>query len=185
MFVHRKDGTLATVMLSMNAYRGDKGRIERSICLMHDVTDQKIAEIASARSDQRFRGAFSAAAHGMALVSPTGQIELSNAAFGIFLGRQDIDKSTLTFDETLHRDDRGQFLNGMRQLLSGEVPSLKQELRYMTGSGGSPMAPPAFQWSKARTPKLSSLWSRLSMSRTASSQRSACIRRKKWKPLGN
>jgi PAS domain S-box-containing protein len=25
MFVHRKDGTLATVMLSMNAYRGDKG----------------------------------------------------------------------------------------------------------------------------------------------------------------
>ncbi len=88
MFVHRKDGTLATVMLSMNAYRGDKGRIERSICLMQDVTDQKIAEIASVRSDQRFRGAFAAAAHGMALVSPTGQIELSNAAFGVFLGRR-------------------------------------------------------------------------------------------------
>ncbi|MGB8316366.1 MAG: PAS domain S-box protein [Aestuariivirga sp.] len=136
MFVHRKDGTLATVMLSMNAYRGDKGRIERSICLLHDITDRKIAEIATARSDQRFRGAFSAAAHGMALVSPTGQIELSNAAFVAFLGRKDIDKSTLTFDETLHRDDRGQFLNGMRQLLSGEIPSLKQELRYMTGTGG-------------------------------------------------
>jgi hypothetical protein len=71
----------------------------------------------------------------MALVSPTGQIELSNTAFGIFLGRQDIDKSALTFDETLHRDDRGQFLNGMRQLLAGEIPSLKQDLRYMTGSG--------------------------------------------------
>lgn len=136
MFVHRKDGTLATVMLSMNAYRGDKGRIERSVCLMQDVTDQKVAEIASVRSDQRFRGAFAAAAHGMALVSPTGQIELSNAAFGIFLDREDIDKSTLTFDETLHRDDRGQFLNGMRQLLSGEVPALKQELRYTTGTGG-------------------------------------------------
>ena len=136
MFVHRKDGTLATVTLSMNAYRGDKGRIERSICLLHDVTDQKVAEIASSRSDQRFRGAFSAAAHGMALVSPTGQIELANTAFNSFLDRQDIEKSALAFDETLHRDDRGQFLNGMRQLLSGEVPSLKQELRYMTGSGG-------------------------------------------------
>ncbi len=136
MFVHRKDGTLATVLLSMNAYRGDKGRIERSVCLLQDVTEQKIAEIASARSDQRFRGAFAAAAHGMALVSPTGQIELSNAAFVSFLGRKDIDKSTLTFDETLHRDDRGQFLNGMRQLLAGEIPSLKQDLRYMTGSGG-------------------------------------------------
>jgi PAS domain S-box-containing protein len=71
----------------------------------------------------------------MALVSPTGQIELANTAFGSFLGRQDIEKSTLAFDETLHRDDRGQFLNGMRQLLAGEVPSLKQDLRYMTGSG--------------------------------------------------
>lgn len=136
MFVHRKDGTLATVTLSMNAYRGDKGRIERSICLLHDVTEQKIAEIASARSDQRFRGAFSAAAHGMALVSPTGQIELANSAFGSFLGRQEIERSTLAFDETLHRDDRGQFLNGMRKLLAGEIPSLKQDLRYMTGSGG-------------------------------------------------
>ncbi len=30
----RKDGTLARVLLSMNAYRGDKGRIERSICML-------------------------------------------------------------------------------------------------------------------------------------------------------
>ncbi len=134
MFVHRKDGTLATVMLSMNAYRGDKGRIERSICMLHDVTDRKIAEIASTRSDQRFRAAFVSAAHGMALVSPTGQIELANAAFYEFLGRSEKDHTTLAFDETLHRDDRGQFLNGMRQLLLGDIPSLKQELRFTTGS---------------------------------------------------
>lgn len=136
MFVHRKDGTLATVMLSMDAYRGDKGRIERSVCLLHDITDRKIAEIASTRSDQRFRGAFASSAHGMALVSPTGKIESANAAFGDFLGRKDIEKSTLAFDETLHRDDQGQFLNGMSQLLAGAIPSLKQELRFMTGSGG-------------------------------------------------
>ena len=136
MFVHRKDGTLATVMLSMNAYRGDKGRIERSICMLHDVTDRKIAEIASTRSDQRFRAAFISAAHGMALVSPTGQIELANAAFYDFLGRSENEQTTLAFDETLHRDDRGQFLNGMRQLLLGEIPSLKQELRYITGTNG-------------------------------------------------
>jgi PAS domain S-box-containing protein len=135
MFVHRKDGSLTTVMLSMTAYRGDKGRIERSICLLQDVTDQKIAEIASTRSDQRFRGAFAAAPHGMALISPTGQIELANPALGDFLGRQQIEKSTLAFDETLHRDDRGQFLNGLRQLMAGEIPLLKQELRYMSGSG--------------------------------------------------
>ena len=136
MFVHRKDGTLATVMLSMNAYRGDKGRIERSICMLHDVTDRKIAEIASTRSDQRFRAAFASAAHGMALVSPTGQVELANASFYEFLGRSEKEQSTLAFDETLHRDDRGQFLNGMRQLLLGEIPTLRQELRFITGANG-------------------------------------------------
>jgi hypothetical protein len=40
--------------------RGDKGRIERSICLMQDVTDQKVPKLPPARSDQRFRGAFAA-----------------------------------------------------------------------------------------------------------------------------
>jgi PAS domain S-box-containing protein len=136
MFVHRKDGTLATVMLSMNAYRGDKGRIERSVCMLHDVTDRKIAEIASTRSDQRFRAAFASAAHGMALVSPTGQVELANGAFYEFLDRSEREQTTLAFDETLHRDDRGQFLNGMRQLLLGEIPSLRQDLRFMTSKGG-------------------------------------------------
>ncbi len=136
LFVRRKDGTLATVALSMNAHRNDKGRVERTICLLQDVTDRKVAEIASTRSDQRFRGAFAAAAHGVALVSPTGQIELANAALNHLLGRGDSEKLSVPFDEILHIDDRGTFLSGMRQLLSGETALLKQELRYVTGPGG-------------------------------------------------
>ncbi len=136
MFVHRKDGTLATVMLSMNAYRGDKGRIERSICMLQDVTDHKIAELASSRSDQRFRAAFASATHGMVLVSPTGQIEMANAAFYEIIERIETENATLAFDETLFHEDRGQFLNGMRQLLLGEIPCLKQELRFVTANGG-------------------------------------------------
>ena len=135
ILIHRKDGSLATVMLSMNAYRGDKGRLERSVCILEDVTNRKIAEIASSRSDQRFRGAFAAAAHGMAVVSPSGQIEAANEALCKFLGRTDLETSTFGFDELLHKDDRGQFLNGMRQLLSGEIALLQQELRYTTPAG--------------------------------------------------
>ena len=66
ILIHRKDGSLATVMLSMTAYRGDKGRLERSVCILEDVTEKKIAQIKTNRGDQRFRGAFDAAAHGMA-----------------------------------------------------------------------------------------------------------------------
>jgi PAS domain S-box-containing protein len=135
ILIHRKDGSLATVMLSMNAYRGDKGRLERSVCVLEDVTTRKIAEIATSRSDQRFRGAFEAAVHGMAVVSPTGQIAAANQSMVQFLNRDDLTTSTYGFEELLHKDDRAQFLNGMRQLLSGETSLLQQDLRYTTGTG--------------------------------------------------
>jgi PAS domain S-box-containing protein len=131
----RKDGTLATLTLSMNAYKGDKGRIERSVCIMQDITARRIAETASKRSEQRFRGAFEMAAHGMLFVAPTGQIALVNEAFREFVDRRDEDFSTATFEDMLHKDDRGQFLYGMKRLLTGEVPFLKQELRFISGSG--------------------------------------------------
>ncbi len=127
----RKDGSLATVTLSMTAYRGDKGRLDRSVCMLEDVTEQKIAALATNRSDQRFRAAFAASVHAMAVISPTGQIEYANDAFADFLERKDVATATYGFDELLHRDDRGQFLNGLRQLLSGETTSFQLELRYM------------------------------------------------------
>ena len=135
ILIHRKDGSLATVVLSMTAYRGDKGRLERSVCMLEDITEKKIAQIKTNRGDQRFRGAFDAAAHGMAVVSPTGKIEAANSAITAFLNRADLSTSTYGFEELLHKDDRGQFLNGMRQLLMGEVPVLQQELRYTTSDG--------------------------------------------------
>ena len=131
----RKDGTLARLMLSMNAYKGDKGRIERSVCVMQDITAKRIAETASKRSEQRFRGAFETAGHGMALVAPNGQIAMVNDAFRAFVDRADEDYSALTFEDTLHKDDRGQFLYAMKRLITGETNQLKQELRYMTGAG--------------------------------------------------
>ena len=135
ILIHRKDGSLATVMLSMNAYRGDKGRLERSVCVLEDVTSRKIAEIATSRSDQRFRGAFAAAVHGMAVVSPSGQISAANESLCKFLARHDLETTAFSFEELLHKDDRGQFLNGMRQLLTGETDLLQQELRYNTPQG--------------------------------------------------
>ncbi|MFN0191355.1 MAG: PAS domain S-box protein [Aestuariivirga sp.] len=135
IYIHRKDGTLATMLMSMNAYRGDKGRIERSVCLLQDITELKIAELATNRSDMRFRSAFDAAALAMALVSPTGQIELCNPTFKEFTGRPEIDARPVGFEETLYAEDRGPFINGMRTLLSGEVSALKLDLRYARGDG--------------------------------------------------
>ncbi|MCA0432862.1 MAG: PAS domain S-box protein [Proteobacteria bacterium] len=132
LLIQRKDGSLATVLLSMTAYRGDRGRLERSVCVLEDVTQQKIAAIATSRGDQRLRNAFAAAVNGMAIVSPKGLIEFANDAFKNFVGRPDIETLMLGVEDLLHKDDRGQFLNGLRQLLAGEVSPLQVELRFMT-----------------------------------------------------
>jgi PAS domain S-box-containing protein len=135
ILILRKDGSLATVLLSMTAYRGEKGRLDRSVCMMEDITEKKIAALATNRSDQRFRAAFSASVHAMIVISPTGQIEFANDAFKDMLERKDVEAATYGFDELLHKDDRGQFLNGLRQLLSGEASNFQLELRYLCPNG--------------------------------------------------
>jgi PAS domain S-box-containing protein len=120
----------------MTAYRGDKGRLERSVCMLEDITDKKLTQIATgSRADQRFRAAFAAAAHGMAVVSTSGHIEVANPSLAALLKRNDLEGAHLSFDELLHKDDRKTFLVGMKQLLSGETAVLQQELRFMSGEG--------------------------------------------------
>ena len=71
----------------------------------------------------------------MAVISPTGQIEFANDAVRQFLKRNDVETATYGFDELLHKDDRAQFLNGLRQLLSGESQQFQLDLRYMLQEG--------------------------------------------------
>ena len=70
----KSSGQQAHMLMSAHGYRGGKGRIERSIVILQEVTARKSAETALQRSEQRFRGAFEAAAHGIVLVAPNGRI---------------------------------------------------------------------------------------------------------------
>lgn len=133
ILVHRKDRSLATVLMSMTAYRGDKGRLERSVCLLEDITEKKLAAMAAGRGDNQFKAAFKASPFAMALVSPSGQIEHVNNALCEFLARPNLPSAAFSFEELINREDRSQFINGMHPLLSGAVSALKLNLRYRTG----------------------------------------------------
>ena len=133
--IHRKDGSLASVRVSMTAYRGDKGRLERTVCLLENITEAQAAAPSASSNDHRFKAAFAAAAHGLAVVSPSGHIEVANHSLAGLLQRDDLESRQVSFEELLHRDDKPAFLSGMRQLLSDEVPVLQQELRLQTGGG--------------------------------------------------
>jgi PAS domain S-box-containing protein len=130
--VTRKDGSTAKIVFSMNAYRGDKGRIERSVCLLDEPLS--ISQAVTVVEDQRFKGAFESAAHGMALVSPLGEITLANGAFWEFLEKSEHQRASSVKD-ILHKDDVAPFLASVGELIKGHAPSIKQELRYMAGEG--------------------------------------------------
>jgi PAS domain S-box-containing protein len=128
-----KDGRELPVLATMTAYRGAKGRIERSICVLQEGT--ALSPISSENTDRRFRSAFESAAHGMALLAPTGEIFAANSALHEFTGSPGGEGALGPFDELLHPDDRGTFLFEMKRLLAGEIPALNQELRFVSRSG--------------------------------------------------
>jgi PAS domain S-box-containing protein len=72
------------------------------------------------------------------IISPAGRIVSANPSFKDMLARPGSDYDALGFDDFLHPEDKGQFLYGMKRLLMGEVPALKQELRFVKG-GGQPL----------------------------------------------
>jgi PAS domain S-box-containing protein len=131
-----KDGSVVAVLLSMNAYRGAKGRIERSVCLL--VPEMVAAPAFAVEAepprvveDRRFRGAFESAGHGMALVSPLGEITLANGAFWDFVGKSDGKRTGVSLDDLLDPADRPDFLAVMGELIQGRVSAVKQEFRYI------------------------------------------------------
>jgi PAS domain S-box-containing protein len=157
ILVHRKDRSLATVLMSMTAYRGDKGRLERSVCLLEDITEKKIASMALSRGDQRFKAAFNASPLGMAVVSPSGQIELVNNALCEFLERPNLPTAAFSFEELINKDDRSHFLNAMHPLLTGQVPASKLNLRYRCGDGKVVEAPTSISLIKGEKGEIQNL----------------------------
>ena len=130
--VVKQDGSTAQVLLSMNAYRGDKGRIERSVCLIDQPVSVNVEQQAEAPEDHRFKGAFDCAIQPLALVSPTGEINLGNEAFWSLLGREPGD---IALDNIMHADDRPAFLTLMSNLLKDRRDHGRQEFRYVGAAG--------------------------------------------------
>ncbi len=130
--VIRRDGSPAQILLSMTAYRGDKGRIDRSVCLIDQPVSVNVEQPVTVVDDQRFKGAFEHAMHGMALAGPTGEINLGNAAFWTLMGR---DASDISLDQLILPADRNGFLMVMSDLLQGGKDTARLELRFAVPDG--------------------------------------------------
>ncbi|MFX4809724.1 PAS domain S-box protein, partial [Acinetobacter baumannii] len=70
----RDDGALVWVEANFQRIRDpETGAVNEILGILRDVTERRAFDERQRESEQRFRGAFETAAHGMALVSPEGR----------------------------------------------------------------------------------------------------------------
>ena len=104
-------------------------------CASRDVTARRVAEDALRESEGRFRGAFDAAAVGMAVASPEGNFLEVNGSFREIVGYTEAELVGSNFKDITHPDDVQADLGNALALLDGRIPSYRLEKRYIHKRG--------------------------------------------------
>ena len=129
----RYDGRPIDVEISAKVVEFD--RLPYIYASVRDITERKRTAEELRTSEAAFRGAFETAAHGMALVSPTGKWLQVNQALCDMLGYQASELLAVDFQTITHPDDLRADLALFRAVLAGELPSYMMEKRYFHKQG--------------------------------------------------
>ncbi|MBO9875811.1 PAS domain S-box protein, partial [Xanthomonas sp. D-93] len=120
-----------------NAERLEGGGVRSlgAVCVIRDVSAERAATQAALLAGQRFSGAFSAAAHGMALVSLEGRWLDVNDALCAMLGYSRAELLELRFQDLTHPDDLAEDMQRAVALRSGQCSDFRIEKRYRHRDG--------------------------------------------------
>ena len=100
-----------------------------------DITERKQMENVLRLSEERFRGAFQSAAHGIALISLSGHFLQINQAYCDIVGYSPEEMLAIDFQTITHPDDLDIDLEYAQQLLAGKIDKYHMEKRYIHKSG--------------------------------------------------
>ena len=129
--LHKKGGQTVDVLMSAIGYKNAQGRVERSIAVMSDMSEQAKTQAALRQSEQRFRNSFEAAAHGMAILSVDGRISAVNSAMIDLLGVNELDLLSKSFMDIVHVDDVSKVTEVVSRIRNGDGGGGHAELRYV------------------------------------------------------
>ncbi|HEY3432453.1 MAG TPA: diguanylate cyclase [Rhodocyclaceae bacterium] len=131
----RKNGEVFPAWINVSVIQDGAGKASQYVGLFKDISERKQKEIALRESEKRFRDFMEFAPIGMVIVSLDGHFLKVNQALCEILGydRQALEK--LTFEDITHPDEIAADLANRRRLMTGELPVLQQERRYLRLDG--------------------------------------------------
>ena len=132
----RKDGQRRQVSLSISALRGSEGEVTGFVGMAMDLTQILQARAEARLAEEKFSGAFTSAALGMALVSVEGRWLDVNDALCRIMGYSRDELLQVDFQRLTHPDDLHTDLRLVRDLLEGRRAHYHLEKRYLGRDGG-------------------------------------------------
>ncbi len=135
MRLRRYDGSVIWVRDSVRAVHDAHGELLSFEGSLEDITERVWAEEALRESEERFRKIFEEGPLGMAILSPDDRFIRANAALCRMTGYAEEELVGLTYLDITEPEDVDPGRQRARQLLSGELPFLQTEKRYVTREG--------------------------------------------------
>ncbi|MCP5157847.1 MAG: PAS domain S-box protein [Gammaproteobacteria bacterium] len=130
-----RNNTIRIIQVMSRVLRNDASQPVRIIGANVDITESENAESALREAEERFRGAFETAPHGMALISTEGRWLKVNRAVCEIVGYDEEELLVTDFQTITHPDDLDADLGYVQQLLEGRIPSYQMEKRYFHKDG--------------------------------------------------
>jgi diguanylate cyclase (GGDEF)-like protein/PAS domain S-box-containing protein len=134
--MQRKDGRRFFIHSRRRTALDSAGNPVETISIARDITEHKQAEAALYLSEARFRTAFEAAGHGMALVDLDGRFLKVNAAFCQITGYTEDEMLARTFADITFREDAAVSVDAAERMSNGEISNFEMEKRYVRKDGG-------------------------------------------------
>jgi PAS domain S-box-containing protein len=130
-----RSGVQRWIKISAQPQKDANGAIGSIVGAIADITKRKQAEAALRESEERFRKIFEEGPLGMAILSPDDHFIRANAALCRMAGYTEEELTASTYLDITHPEDIDTSKQQAQQLVSGEIPYLQTEKRYITKEG--------------------------------------------------
>ncbi len=130
-----KNGKTLDFLMSAVGYMNLERRIERTVAVFTDLSQRAVDQAALRQSEQRFRGSFEAAAHGMAVLTVDGRLAAVNSALKDMLGLAGLDSDNTRLSDIVASEDHEKIQALVARLATGESLGLHAELKFRATEG--------------------------------------------------